>query len=234
MQRKPVGDRAHREFAHAEVHVVARVARAHRFAARPVGEYGASQVGRATDQLRQHRRQRLDRLLRSLARGDGLGFFVLLPHERTCAFVMRRSNSAASAGCAALYAAKRVFQSRSSTAPAASAFHPSYTDCGISNAGNVQPSASRVSATSFSPSACPCARSVLARLGDPLPMMVLQQMSVGRSVLVWALRIAASTASTSWPSTPGMTCQPYASKRRGVSSVNQPLTSPSIEMPLSS
>ena len=41
-------------------------------------------------------------------------------------------------------------------------------------------------------------------------------------------------ASGSWPSTFGTTCQPYASKRFGVSSVNQPLVAPSIEMPLSS
>jgi hypothetical protein len=51
---------------------------------------------------------------------------------------------------------------------------------------------------------------------------------------VIAERIAASTASTSWPSTCGITFQPYASKRFGVSSVNQCFASPSIEIPLSS
>ena len=49
-----------------------------------------------------------------------------------------------------------------------------------------------------------------------------------------APRSARRIASASCPSTFGTTCQPYASKRFGVSSVNQPRVSPSIEMPLSS
>ena len=66
-----------------------------------------------------------------------------------------------------------------------------------------------------------------------MPITVLQQISVGLSD-AFAFWIAASTASTSWPSTCGITFQPYASKRFGVSSWNQFTTSPSIEMPLSS
>jgi hypothetical protein len=75
---------------------------------------------------------------------------------------------------------------------------------------------------------------VPARVGAPLPIVVLQQTIVGFPVLRFACAIAASTASTSWPSTFAMTCQPYASKRFGVSSTNHGATAPSIEMPLSS
>jgi hypothetical protein len=70
--------------------------------------------------------------------------------------------------------------------------------------------------------------------GEPLPITVLQQMSVGRLEPARARSIAAATARASWPSTFGITFQPYASKRRGVSSRNHPSTLPSILMPLSS
>ncbi|CSC94574.1 Uncharacterised protein [Vibrio cholerae] len=60
--------------------------------------------------------------------------------------------------------------------------------------------------------------------GEPKPMMVLVQISVGRDVSAFAASIAALIASASWPSTAGITCQPYASKRFGVSSENQPST----------
>jgi hypothetical protein len=49
---------------------------------------------------------------------------------------------------------------------------------------------------------------VPARVGAPLPIVVLQQISVGLPALARAAAIAWSTASTSWPSTPAMTCQP--------------------------
>ncbi len=52
-------------------------------------------------------------------------------------------------------------------------------------------------------------------------MMVLQQISDGRGS-AFAAWMAASIAAASWPSTCGTTCQPYASNRFGVSSVNQP------------
>ena len=65
-------------------------------------------------------------------------------------------------------------------------------------------------------------------------MVVLQAIITGRSPERWAAAMAASTASTSCPSTPAITCQPQASKRRGVSSMNHGETGPSIEMPLSS
>src|SRR5262249_38552972 len=108
----------------------------------------------------------------------------------------------------------------------------------MTNGGYSQSIALRVAATSLSPSAAPCALSVPCLLGAPLPMIVLQQISdgfaFGCSDCVSAELIAASTASTSLPSTCEITFQPYASKRFGVSSVNQCFVSPSIEIPLSS
>src|SRR6185295_3915848 len=92
----------------------------------------------------------------------------------------------------------------------------------------------RAFATSSGPSASPCADLVPCLLGAPQPMMVLQQMIEGWSLRLRAFLMAAATASASWPSTFLTTCQPYASKRFGVSSVNQPPTLPSMLMPLSS
>ena len=65
-------------------------------------------------------------------------------------------------------------------------------------------------------------------------MVVLQQIRVGFSEQVRACSMARWTASASWPSTFGITCQPKPSKRLTMSSPNQPRTGPSMEMPLSS
>jgi hypothetical protein len=48
----------------------------------------------------------------------------------------------------------------------------------------------------------------LAFFGAPFAMTVLQQIRLGRLFSRFALRMARSTASTSWPSTLGITCQP--------------------------
>ena len=63
-------------------------------------------------------------------------------------------------------------------------------------------------------------------------MIVLQQISIGLSVILLASIMAESIASALWPSILGMTCQPQALNRAGVSSVNHLLTFPSIEIPL--
>jgi hypothetical protein len=73
--------------------------------------------------------------------------------------------------------------------------------------------AARVAAISSAPSGAPWAAPVLAFFGAPLAMVVLQQIRVGRAVSLpfahlFAFLMALSTASTSWPSTFGMTCQP--------------------------
>ena len=57
---------------------------------------------------------------------------------------------------------------------------------------------------------------------------------VGLDASARASSIAAATARGLWPSTLGITFQPYAAKRIGVLSRNHPSTLPSIEMPLSS
>jgi hypothetical protein len=65
-------------------------------------------------------------------------------------------------------------------------------------------------------------------------MVVRQQIKVGLAGSSAAETSAALIASALCPSTPAITSQPYDSKRARVSSVNQPRTSPSIEMLLSS
>src|SRR5690606_39405079 len=112
--------------------------------------------------------------------------------------------------------------------------HAALISSGITNGGCSQPSALRVAATSSAPSAAPCVAAVPCLFGAPQPIVVLQQINVGRSRSARAASIAALIASASCPSTFSMTCQPYARKRAGVSSVNQPSVGPSIEMPVSS
>ena len=75
MQGDAVHDGAHAEFAHAVVDVVAWLARTHRYALFPVGQVRTGQVGRAAEEFRQRRRQRLDGVLAGLAGGDV--FFLL-------------------------------------------------------------------------------------------------------------------------------------------------------------
>ncbi|MNV26154.1 hypothetical protein D3C71_1172690 [compost metagenome] len=73
MQGQAVGDRGHAELAHAVVHVVGvRVVGGDRLAGLPQGQVGVRQIGRTAHQFRQQRRERFDRQLRGLARGDGL------------------------------------------------------------------------------------------------------------------------------------------------------------------
>ncbi|MOA16762.1 hypothetical protein D3C78_1369920 [compost metagenome] len=104
---------------------------------------------------------------------------------------------------------------------------------GISNGPWFQFSSLRARAISSLPSGAPWQSSLPCLFGEPKPMMVLQQIRVGRSLLR-AVSMAILISSASWPSTLRITCQLYASKRAGVLSVNQPCTSPSMEMPLSS
>ena len=75
-------------------------------------------------------------------------------------------------------------------------------------ARGLQPSAARVAAVSAAPSGAPCAFALPALFGEPLPMVVLQQISVGAVAAPCAAARAASSASTSWPSTRAITFQP--------------------------
>ncbi len=65
-------------------------------------------------------------------------------------------------------------------------------------------------------------------------MIVFATINVGLADCRLASAIDRSTAAASCPSIGPITFQPYASNRLTVSSVNQCLTSPSIEIPLSS
>ena len=76
MQRDAVQGRGHAEFAHAPVDVAPGRIRAHRAAARPVGEVGVGEVGRAAEQLGQRARQAADGLLAGLAGGELGGLLV--------------------------------------------------------------------------------------------------------------------------------------------------------------
>ena len=74
VQGDAVGDRVHRELAHPEVDVarIAVLAGQHPGAA-PLREVRSREIGGAADQLRQHRAERLQRVLGCLARRDVLG-----------------------------------------------------------------------------------------------------------------------------------------------------------------
>ena len=211
----PFDDRGHAELAHAVVDVVAAAGRAPTgLRARPEREVRAGEVGRAADQLRQHRRRALrSRSARPCAWRSSPPFAFDLREQRsaTCSRqsagsspAMRRSNSAARSGCClrvrrellvplALRASRRA-RARPS---------PRRSLSGISNGGCFQPRFSRVAATSSSPSGAPCAAPVFAFFGAPLPITVLQQMSVGRVALGFrAARSPRRSRRGSWPSTP--------------------------------
>ncbi|CFW32038.1 Uncharacterised protein [Bordetella pertussis] len=65
-----------------------------------------------------------------------------------------------------------------------------------------------MAAISSLPSGAPCTLCVPAMLGEPLPITVRQTIRVGFSDCARACLMAASTAATSWPSTPRITFQP--------------------------
>jgi hypothetical protein len=61
---------------------------------------------------------------------------------------------------------------------------------------------------SAAPSGSPCALAVPARLGEPLPMVVLQMISVGLSARSSAWVDGRVDRAASWPSTGPITFQP--------------------------
>ena len=82
VQRHAIHDRRHDEFAHAVMQIVAVRVAADRLRTRPQRQVGAREISRAADQLRQERRQRLDRVLRRLARSDRLGLLFRVRKQR--------------------------------------------------------------------------------------------------------------------------------------------------------
>ena len=169
--------------------------------ARPLGQVGAGQVGRAADEFGQHRRQPLDRVLRGLARGDrfGLGVDLLRAALRSAPSrsagsspAMRRRNSRGELREGLFVGGEALVPVAAPAAAPARARVPGRRrpPSGTSNGGWVQPIAARVAATSSSPSGAPCALAVPACFGDPLPITVLQQIRLGRFVSALAARIA--------------------------------------------
>ncbi len=100
--------------------------------------------------------------------------------------------------------------------------------CGISKAGAVQPSFSRVAATSAAPSAAPCTPCVPALFGAPKPIWVLQAISTGLSEFC-ALLSAAAISCGLWPSM-CQASQPAALKRATWSVESARFTAPSMVM----
>ena len=214
-----------------------------------IGEVGAGQVGRAAEQLRQ-RPARTPRC----ASCEALRVATRLALSHCAAAIspaaMRRrnrpavrrrggaANSAAELGIGGAVG-RRSARSQSACAPRRSrrASQPRADVVGnLERRMRSSPSALRVAAISSAPSASPCAFAVPARvrraLADDASAADQGRPCRGRAC---ASTIAPSIASTSWPSTSrDHAASRRRAKRAGVSSVNQPSTSPSIEMPLSS
>ena len=79
---------------------------------------------------------------------------------------------------------------------------------GISNGGWFQPMFLRVASISAAPSGSPWVLALPALLGEPKPMIVLQQISVGRSCCERASLTASAMAWALLPSTARMTFHP--------------------------
>ena len=171
-----------------------------RRAARPVGEHRAGEVGRAADDLGQGGRQRLDRLLRRLARGDrsrpwracaamnAAAVAAQLAGSSPC---VRRVNSARELRVLRTIARRSArsipargrrrarARPRSRRSPAGSRTAGSSSRA---PRGSRRPPSRR--ARRRAPRPC------RALVGAPLPITVLQQISVGRSVTACADAIA--------------------------------------------
>ena len=244
MQREAVADGVHAELAHAVVDVVARLARGHRRAARPVREHGAGEVRGAPDQLGQARRQRLDRLLRGLARGDGLALRGLIAHELRGH--LRRSRAAARPRCAARTRRRGrgtrpcTRRSAPATRPRASRRPARWFQASLTrrrhHEGLVRPADRGARGRDF----LLAQRGAVAVGGAGLGRRALADDGLAaheRGTLVLALR--RHDRAVRPPRRRGRRRRGSRSSRTprsaaGVSSVNQPSTLPSMEMPLSS
>ncbi len=174
-------------------------AAAHRAAAGEVGQVRAGQVGAAAEQLGHLRRQRASTFCDALRVATASRDCAELRHrrEQRCP----RSRAAARRHAALELGRQRRMRGAvggearrplglarrrqlARVPPRARGRRASRT------ARAVQPIASRVCAISSAPSGSPCALAVPARPGEPLPMVVRQTISVGRSALRLGLRDA--------------------------------------------
>ena len=172
-----------------------------------LGVVGAGEIGRAADQLRQRRDQRVEHHARGLPRrdlrrlGGEFGADAGDAPYRSPAAARRRCAARNRARIAAGAAPSRCCQAAEAAAPRApTARHHSATSPGMTKGGSRQPSRSRAPAISAAPSAAPWAPAEPALVGAPKAITVRQAMSEGRSVSR-ARASAAATASGSWPST---------------------------------
>ena len=218
VQREAVHDRGHAELAHAVVDVVAAPLVAARDASLrspcQCREVRAGQVGRAAEQFRQRRRERLERDLRGLARGDGLGLRRARCDAASSAIsrqvapaarrAMRRVELGGELGMrGARSASNSAFQSASRSRAALARVPRARRRRPGSRTARAASRAPRASAaTSSAPSASPCAFAVPALVRRALAddRLAADQRRLVRSSRC-ACAIAASTASTSWPST---------------------------------
>ena len=218
VQREAVHDRRHAELAHAVVDVVARpsVARGDRRSNHAVFQFGevrAGQVGRAADQLRQRRRERLERVLRGLARGDRLGLARAradgrVDRRRASSPAARRAMRRVEFGGELRDARARRREARRPTSLRRAAPRSLRVPARVDVVGNlerrVRPAERCARRRDFVVAERRAVRLGGAALfGAPLPIDGLaadQRRPVGRRC---ACAIAASTASTSWPSTFG-------------------------------
>jgi hypothetical protein len=213
MQRHAVHDVAHAELAHAVGDVVAAFGHRLRTQAVQPGQLVRLEPVRSAEPPTRSgsvETRRLDGQLRRLAGGEPSrpwpascqrGFALGQPSRRADRPSCGGSNSAASSGnCAA-----RIRTTCCS--------HFSWRFAGVAGVPArrarrrrfrtaVGPCrCARVAAISSLPSGAPCTSCVPALFGEPLPMIVLQQISVGLAFCALAAAIPRSTASTSWPST---------------------------------
>jgi hypothetical protein len=218
VQRHAVHDRGHAELAHAVVDMpAAGLPRTHGAAVAEVRQVRSGEVGTAAQQFRHSWRQRLQHVLRCLARGHR----VARPCEQRQHVALEvgevLGQLAAHAafelgGQRGMLAAVRLEAPAPlgfpGAAPLAPACQRSARAGGTTNGSCGHCSASRVCRISSAPSGSPWARAVPARPGEPLPMVVRQTIRVGRVGICLGLADGFCQSATSCPSTGPITFQP--------------------------
>ena len=190
VQRRAVGDGGHAEFAHAVINIVAAGA-AGRPGAGPQGEVGAGQVGRAAEQFGQPGAKASMAVLAGLAGGDGLGLFGDLASDGIPAWAASRR--AGSPPCGGEFGGQfgelggvggeAGVPSASKAAPLGAGV-PGFVNVGRGSRRAVVPADVGAGGGDLGGTQRGAVDVVAVLLvGAPAPMMVLQQISVGRAGL---------------------------------------------------